>query len=189
MGTLTILIIAVGLAMDAFAVSTAVGIKLKNVTGGHIFRLSFHFGFFQFMMPILGWAAGYTVEDIISAFDHWVAMALLGLIGGKMIIESLYNDNPQKFKSDPTRGLTLLGLSLATSIDAFAVGLSLGVLNEGIWYPSIIIGLVAAAFTMLGLKLGSRIGMIFSRKMETAGGVILIGIGIKIVLGHTLFAT
>ena len=188
MGTLTILIIAVGLAMDAFAVSTAVGIKLKNVTGGHIFRLSFHFGFFQFMMPILGWVAGYTVEDIISTFDHWTAMALLSIIGGKMIIDSFGNNRSQKFKSDPTRGLTLLGLSLATSIDAFAVGLSLGVLNEGIWYPSIIIGLVAATFTILGLKLGNRIGMIFSKKMETTGGLILIGIGIKIVLDHTLFA-
>ncbi|MFC1693466.1 manganese efflux pump MntP family protein [Candidatus Latescibacterota bacterium] len=188
MGSLTILIIAVGLAMDAFAVSVAVGIKSGNVTNRQTFRLAFHFGFFQFIMPVLGWVCGYAVENIIAPFDHWVACGLLTFIGGKMILESFKNDIPQTFSNDPTRGLTLLGLSVATSIDAFAVGLSLGVLNRGIWYPSIIIGLVAAAFTVLGLELGKRIGLILSKKMEFAGGVILIGIGIKIVLDHTVFA-
>ena len=188
MSTLTILIIAVGLAIDAFAVSTAVGIKLGCVTVRQTFRLAFHFGFFQFIMPILGWIAGYAVEGIICALDHWVALALLGFIGGKMIVESFEKDTARIFKGDPTRGLTLLGLSVATSIDAFAVGLSLGVLNKGIWYPSVIIGIIAAAFTALGLELGCKIGMVLSRKMEIVGGIILIGIGIKIVLDHTVFA-
>ncbi len=188
MGTLTILIIAIGLAMDAFTVSIAAGVKLGRVTGLQTFRLAFCFGFFQFIMPVLGWYAGYSVEDFIGAFDHLVAMALLGFIGGKMIIESFEKNTGRKFRGDPTKGLTLIGLSIATSIDAFAVGLSLGVLNEGIWRPGIIIGLVAAAFTVLGLELGCKIGMILKRKMEFVGGVILIGIGVKIVLDHTVFA-
>jgi len=184
MGILTILAIAVGLAMDAFAVSIAVGIKLGCVTGRQSFRLAFNFGFFQFIMPLIGWGAGYAVEDVIGAYDHWIAMALLSFIGGKMIYETFQKDRSGGFNYDPTKGLRLLGLSIATSIDAFAVGLSLGVLNEGIWYPSIIIGFVAAAFTVLGLELGCKIGMILNRKIEIFGGIILIGIGIKIVLNH-----
>jgi len=187
MGILTILAIAVGLAMDAFAVSIAVGIKLGCVTGRQSLRLAFHFGFFQFIMPLIGWGAGYAVEDVIGAYDHWIAMALLSFIGGKMIFETFQKDRSDGFNYDPTKGLRLLGLSIATSIDAFAVGLSLGVLNEGIWYPSIIIGLVAAAFTVLGLELGCKIGTILNRKIEFIGGVILIGIGIKIVLNHVVF--
>ena len=188
MGLLTILSIAVGLAMDAFAVSIAAGLRLGCVTGRQIFRLAFHFGFFQFMMPILGWMTGNTIENVIGTYDHWGACAILGLIGGKMIVESFKNSNARIAAADPTKGIALLSLSIATSIDAYAVGLSLGFLNESIWYPSIIIGFVAAAFTILGLELGCRIGMVLSRKMEIVGGIILIGIGIKIVLDHTVFA-
>ena len=188
MGTITLIIIAVGLAIDALVVSIAVGIILGCVTHRQTFRLAFNFGFFQFLMLILGWFAGNTVEDIIGVFDHWAALTLLGFIGVKMIIESFDKNKFQKLSGDPTKGLTLLSLSVATSIDALAVGLSLGVLNVGIVYPSMIIGLVAAAFTILGLEFGSRIGMMFSKKIEIAGGIVLIGIGIKIVLDHTVFA-
>jgi len=188
MGILTILAVAVGLAMDAFTVAIAAGIQLGCVTGRQTFRMAFHFGFFQFMMPILGWLAGYAVEDYISTFDHWVALVLLGFIGGKMMYESFENTTVPSFKSDPTRGWTLLGLSVATSIDAFAVGLSFGVLHEGIWYPSIIIGIVAAGFSVAGLELGCKIGTFLNRRMEFVGGLILIGIGVKIVLDHTVLA-
>lgn len=180
--------IAVGLAMDAFAVSIATGIRLGCATGRQTFRMAFHFGFFQFMMPILGWAAGTFAGRFISAFDHWVAMALLVFIGGKMIYEAGHTEHETEKASsaDPTRGATLIGLAVATSIDALAVGLSLGVLNLGIVFPSVVIGLVAAAFSTVGIKLGCRIGVLFSRRMEILGGLILIGIGIKIVLEHVI---
>ena len=149
-------------------------------------RMAAHFGFFQFLMPILGWLAGIAVVDYIHAFDHWIAMGLLGFIGGKMIYEAYHGLASTTFSGDPTRGATLLMLSVATSIDALAVGLSLGVLHSNILYPSIIIGLVAGGFTILGIRLGCRLGMRFSRRVEIFGGLILIAIGIKIVLEHML---
>ncbi|MBN1291486.1 MAG: manganese efflux pump [Candidatus Latescibacteria bacterium] len=188
MNFLTIFIIAVALAMDAFAVSIAAGIKLGCVTHRQTFRMSFHFGFFQFIMPVIGWFLGASLEQVISAVDHWIAFALLGFIGIKMIHEAFDKSTDQSCTDDPTQGTRLLGLSIATSIDALAVGLTLGVLNEHIWYPSIIIGLVASGFTMVGIKLGCRIGMYLSKKMEIFGGIILIAIGIKILLDHTIFS-
>jgi manganese efflux pump family protein len=177
--------VAVGLAMDAFAVSIATGIRLGCVTGRQTFRMAFHFGFFQFIMPVLGWFAGSAAGPLMGAYDHWVAMGLLGFIGGKMIHEAFaHMDSETCSPRDPTRGATLLGLAVATSIDAFAVGLGLGVLGMGIWFPSILIGVVAAAFTVTGLRLGCRIGILFSRRMEVLGGLILIAIGVKILFDH-----
>jgi len=189
MDLITILAVAVALAMDAFAVSIAAGIKLGCVTGGQTFRLAFHFGFFQFMMPVIGWFLGASMGTIIKSTDHWIAMGLLGFIGGKMIYEAFNQFRASKLPGDPTKGVYLYGLSIATSIDALAVGISLGVLNQAIWYPSIIIGIVAAAFTVLGIRLGCRIGMQFSKNMEILGGIILIAIGVKIVLDHTIFSS
>ena len=188
MGTITILVIAIGLAMDAFTVSIATGIKLGCVTGRQTFRMAFHFGLFQFMMPIIGWFLGKAVESSIAAYDHWVAFVLLGIIGGKMVYESFDTEQDNSCTDDPTCGMTLIGLSVATSIDALAVGLSLGVLNAGIWMPSIVIGIVAAAFSVAGIELGCRIGALFNRRMELLGGLVLIGIGVKILLDHTVLA-
>ncbi len=180
--------IAVGLAMDAFAVSIAAGIRLGCVSGHQTFRMAFHFGLFQFMMPVIGWYAGNAAQRFISGFDHWIALVLLAFIGGKMVYEAFEEgDASGEAASDPTRGMRLVALSVATSIDALAVGLSLGVLHMGIWLPSILIGVVAAAFTTLGIKLGCRFGLLFSKRMEIIGGLILIGIGVKIVLDHTVF--
>ena len=172
--------------MDAFAVSISTGIKLGCVTGRQTFRVAFHFGFFQFIMPVLGWLGGSAMAGIIGSFDHWVAMGLLGFIGGKMIHEALDETAGKDTAIDPTKGLYLISLSIATSIDALAVGLTLGVLHQSIWYPSIIIGLVAAGFTVLGMEIGCRIGIRFSKNMEIIGGIILIAIGVKIVLDHTI---
>lgn len=180
--------IAVGLAMDAFAVSIATGVRLGYVTGRQTFRMAFHFGLFQCMMPIFGWYAGISAQRYISVFDHWIAFSLLGFIGGKMIWEALrHGDSKETNAGDPTRGASLIGLAVATSIDALAVGLSLGVLHLGIWLPSILIGIVAAAFTTIGIRLGCRLGILFSKRMEVIGGLILIGIGVKIVLDHRIF--
>jgi len=170
--------------MDAFAVSIASSAVLRDVTRRQIFRLSFHFGFFQFMMPVIGWLAGLSIADHIASYDHWVAFGLLAFIGGRMIYESFAKKEKLKETADPTRGLTLVMLSIATSIDALAVGLSFAMLQVRIWYPSVIIGLVAAAMTVIGMRIGGRLGARFGRRMELIGGLVLIGIGIKILIEH-----
>ncbi len=182
--TFTLLGIAVGLAMDAFAVAVATGILLGKVSGRQTFRLSFHFGLFQFLMPVIGWLAGLSLERYLGGYDHWLAFGLLGLIGGKMIHEALREDGSTRTASDPTRGASLVILSVATSVDALAVGLSLGVLRVKIWYPAVVIGLVAAALTAAGMHIGAPLGNRFGRRMEIVGGLVLIGIGCKILFRH-----
>lgn len=178
-----ILGIAVGLAMDAFAVSIAAGITIDRPDAGHYFRLSFHFGLFQFLMPLLGYFAGTGVEKYIKDYDHWVAMGLLAYIGIRMIRES-FSREEERPSRDPSRGKTLILLSLATSVDALAVGLSLGVLDKPILFPSVIIGVVCALFSATGIFLGKRAGLLLGRRVERIGGVILILIGLKIMLDH-----
>lgn len=187
METLTIFVVAAGLAMDAFAVSIVAGIKLGSaVRLHHTVRLTFFFGFFQFFMTVLGWFSGNAFGDYIRIFDHWVVVILLGFIGGKMIYESFTGGSSTGMHSDPTKGWILLSLSIATSLDAFAVGITLGVLDAGIWFPSIIIGIAAAAFTAAGIKFGGVIGLFACRKIEISGGIILILIGVKICVEHIL---
>jgi manganese efflux pump family protein len=185
MGTLTLLGIAVGLAMDAFAVSIGVGLKLCTVDRRQTFRLSFHFGLFQALMPVVGWLAGLTLADLIEAVDHWIAFGLLAFIGGRMLYEAFRGEEGVAgMVKDPTRGTSLVVLSVATSIDALAVGLSLALLRIDIWYPAVVIGLVAAAFTFVGLRIGCRFGSLLGRRMEAVGGVILILIGFRILIEH-----
>ena len=181
---LTILGIAVGLGMDAFAVAIAVGTRLERLCARPVFRLSFHFGLFQFLMPILGWFAGSRIQYLIESFDHWVAFGLLVFIGGKMVKESRSRDDGNVSMRDPTRKWSLVLLSIATSIDALAVGLGLAVLRVEIVYPSVVIGVVAAAMTMVGMVFGRQLGRRFGKRMELLGGLILIAIGIKIVADH-----
>jgi putative Mn2+ efflux pump MntP len=170
--------------MDAFAVAVATGIALGTVSARQTLRLAWHFGFFQFLMPVVGWMAGLSVERFLSGYDHWLAFGLLLFIGGKMIHEAVAGEKAGEAGRDPTRGASLVVLSVATSIDALAVGLSLGVLRVGIWYPAVVIGFVAFALTVAGLHLGRRIGEAAGRRMEIAGGAILIGIGFRILVGH-----
>lgn len=182
MSWITIFAIALALAMDAFAVAIVVGITLEQVTKRHIFRLAFHFGLFQAMMPVLGWSAGRTIYTYIAAFDHWVAFILLALVGGKMVLESMDKSHAPKTESDPTRGYSLVFFSVATSIDALAVGLSIAMVETSIILPSVIIGLVAATLTIFGMLAGNRIGALRGKKAELIGGLLLIGIGIKVLL-------
>jgi putative Mn2+ efflux pump MntP len=185
MDTLTLLGIAVALAMDAFAVALATGLTLDPLTGRHLFRLGFHFGLFQALMPILGWLAGLTVQHLIADYDHWIAFALLAFVGGKMLWEAFHGDATPD-NSDPTRGMSLVLLSVATSIDALAVGLSLAMLGVSIWAPALVIGLVAGVLTVVGMLLGRRVGSLWGQRVEIFGGAILCLIGIKILLEHTL---
>jgi len=187
MDLLSVTAIAVALAMDAFAVAIVTGLTVKPLTRRHVFRLAFHFGLFQFFMPIIGWAAGTAIQKHIADFDHWVAFGLLSFIGGKMIWGSLSGDSRNSdSRNDPTSGWQLIVLSIATSIDALAVGLSLGLIGSAIIKPAVIIGMVAAGFTAIGMALGRQIGSVWGKRVEIAGGLILIAIGIKIVIDHLL---
>lgn len=183
---LSIIGIAVALAMDAFAVAIAVGCRIPSLTYRHYFRLSFHFGLFQALMPLLGWYLGTKVEHLIVNVDHWIAFSLLTIIGAKMIYESRsHKEELNAVLKDPTRKWSLMLLSIATSIDAFAVGLSMAFLKVEITAPIIIIGIVALAFTILGMICGKRLGGYLGSKAELVGGLILIAIGIKIVIVHS----
>jgi len=187
MGLLSLMAIAVALAMDAFAVAIVTGLTVKPLTHRHVFRLSFHFGLFQFLMPLLGWIAGHAVQRHVATIDHWVAFGLLAFVGGKMLWESLHSDGKKSASSnDPTSGWQLVLLSVATSIDAFAVGLSLGLIGSSIIRPAVIIGIVAAVFTAAGMALGRKVGSLWGKRVEVLGGLILIAIGTKILLDHLL---
>jgi putative Mn2+ efflux pump MntP len=178
--------IAVALAMDAFAVSIAAGVTLKSVSPRQTFRLAWHFGLFQAMMPVIGWSAGLTVRARIEAYDHWVAFALLAFVAQGMLRSAFTSENKEDDTKDPTKGMTMVLLSVATSIDALAVGLSLSMINVSIWTPALIIGLVAGGFTTVGMHLGKTIGRIsrLSRWAELAGGIVLLAIGVNILREH-----
>lgn len=181
-----ILALAFALAMDAFAVSIAVGLSLKEVSFRQTFRLSYHFGLFQGLMPVLGWSLGVKVREHVAAYDHWLAFALLALVGGKMIKEALTSDNTDEtLRQDPTRGVSLVVLSVATSLDALAVGFSISLLDSSIALAAVIIGLTALVFTVIGLQAGKRIASArVSQVTEILGGGVLLGIGVKILFEH-----
>ncbi len=185
MNTPEILIIAVGLAMDAFAVSVAAATSGKLTGKRATFRLSFHFGLFQGLMPVIGWFAGIKIAHLIAAVDHWVAFGLLLIVGTRMII-SAFSLETETFSNDPSRGASLVILSVATSIDALAVGLSLAMLQISIWYPAVMIGIITGLLSVIGIRAGRYFGEKLGPRMELIGGIILIGIGVKILLGDLL---
>ena len=181
-----VLAIALALAMDAFAVSVAAGMRLKKTSIRQRFRLAWHFGFFQAAMPVLGWSFGLTIHDWIEQYDHWAAFLLLSFVGVNMIRESFGEGRPESEQKDPTKGSSLVMLSVATSIDALAVGLSLAMIKVSIWTPAMIIGLVAGALTFSGMVMGEKLGSAsrFSAHAERTGGLVLLVIGLKILHEH-----
>lgn len=183
MDPLTLLGTSWALAMDAFAVGAAVSAGLPQTTLRHTFRLAWHFGLFQAGMPILGWLGGRSVSSALAAVDHWIAFALLGLLGLRMIRESFSKEGRNE-NYDPTRGWSLVALSVATSIDALAVGVSLGLVGVSIWIPATVIGLVAFGLTALATRLGPRVGARLGPWAERVGGAVLIAIGTRMLLQH-----
>jgi putative Mn2+ efflux pump MntP len=175
--------IAVGLAMDAFAVSIAAGLTLGRVTFRPAFRLAWHFGLFQFLMPILGWFVGSTVAGYVAAWDHWLAFALLAFVGGKMLLDAFGHDQTRP-RANPTKGWMLVVLSVATSIDALAVGLSMAFLGVPVLAPAIVIGLVALTFTAVGIVLAGQLFRRCGRLAHVVGGIVLIAIGLRVVIEH-----
>ncbi len=190
MSLYTLLGIAVALAMDAFAVAIASGACLGSLAFRQVFRLAFHFGLFQAIMPLIGWFTGVAIQVWVSAWAHWIAFGLLFLIGVNMIRESFeIEQDACDGKKDMTRGMSLITLSVATSIDALAVGLSLSMLDQPIFFPAVVIGIVAGIFTVVGMHLGSLIAGLgaLSRWAELMGGVVLLFIGVKILWQHGVF--
>ena len=190
MEILNTLALAVALAMDAFAVSIASGVSLRTVSARQTFRLAWHFGLFQAMMPVIGWSAGFTIRSRIEAYDHWIAFALLVFVAQGMLRSAFKGEPAEADAKDPTKGMTMVMLSVATSIDALAVGLSLSMINVSIWTPALIIGLVAGVFTTVGMHLGKVIGNMaqLSRWAEMTGGIVLLAIGVNILREHEALA-
>ena len=185
MPMLSILLIALGLAMDAFAVSITSGISIKNLKARHALLVGAAFGLFQAVMPLLGWWLGQWAYQWISAVDYWIAFGLLLFVGGHMIITAMQPEDENGPKN-PLHLPTLLTLAVATSIDAFAIGISLSMLRVAILTPALIIGLVAFALSVAGVYLGHLFGHFNEKKMEVAGGLVLIGLGIKILVEHLI---
>jgi manganese efflux pump family protein len=183
MSLVTIILLAVALGVDAFSVAIGIGATNNKKSWAPVWRLSLSFGLFQFAMPVAGWFTGATVVDIIADYDHWIAFGLLAFIGGKMIWEG-FEEESEEEKDDQTRGWPLLMLSIATSIDALAVGFSFSLLKASILFPSVIIGIVCFGMTAVGMIFGKILAKLFGKKVEIFGGVVLIAIGVKILLEH-----
>jgi putative Mn2+ efflux pump MntP len=176
--------IAVSLAMDAAAVGVGTAIRLCQVSVAQTLRMSLAFGFFQFLMPVLGWWAGRELAVPVQRFDHWVVFGLLTVVGGHMLYEAFTRPPGESTGSDPTRGVRLFALAIATSLDALAVGIGFALLGIQVWMPAAVIGMVAAVLTALSLQLGCKLGNAFGRRMDFLGGVVLIAIGVKILVEH-----
>ncbi len=181
MNLISIILLAIALAMDAFSVSLTKGFTQKNLTKLQILWYGIFFGGFQFIMPVIGYFCGTTVSSLISTVAPWIAFILLVGIGLNMIRESLCDDEEEITDDFDFKEVTLL--AIATSIDAFAVGLTFAILNTSLWMPCSIIGIVAFMFSIVGIFLGKKLGNYFGDKFEILGGVILILIGFKTLLG------
>jgi len=186
MGLITIIVIAVGLAMDAFAVSIVSGTTYKQLKIKHALRIALFFGGFQALMPLIGSLAGLSIKAYVVHYDHWVAFGLLSAVGGKMIYES-FKIKPAEQNVNPSNIFILLVLSVATSIDALAIGITLSFLRVSLAKAVIIIGLVTFILSYLGVFIGKKFGHFFESKIEAVGGLILIALGAKILFGHLLF--
>ena len=185
MTVIEILIIAVGVSMDAFAVSICKGLSVCTVRPKHAFSTALWFGGFQALMPLIGYFLGVSFTDFVSSVDHWIAFILLGIIGGNMLKESFHRD--ECCEVDPDFSFkTMLAMAVATSIDALAIGVSLAFLKVNIWQAVILIGLTTGAFSAVGIFIGNIFGSRYKSKAEFSGGFILIAMGLKILLEHTV---
>jgi len=188
MDILTVIILAIGLSMDSFAVSIGCGLTEQKISFRHAAKISFSLAFFQGILPVVGWYMGTEVKAYVENFDHWIAFLLLVFLGGKMIYESFDKGDGTKMK-DIYSWKHIITLSIATSIDALVVGFTYALASSrNIFGGALIIGAVTFFFAMLGISIGKDVGCSLGPKVELLGGVILIGIGLKVLLQHTLFA-
>ncbi|MCY6485558.1 manganese efflux pump MntP family protein [Clostridium aestuarii] len=185
MNILSIIFIAFGLAMDAFAVSITSGIIIKNLKIKNALKISFYFGGFQALMPLIGWAIASKFRNYIIIFDHWIAFIFLGLIGGKMIYEAI-TSKEDKATFNPLKDTVLLFLAIATSIDALIVGISFALLKVFIIEAISIIGLITFVISFVGVLIGKKCGELLKKRAEITGGIVLILIGTKTLIEHLI---
>ncbi len=183
---LSIFLIAIGLSADCFAVALSGGISQKNHSWPRRLRVSISFGLFQALMPVLGWLAGRTVVEFIADYGYWVAFVLLAIVSGRMLWGAFRPEHDQDKEIDITKGFMLITLSIATSIDALAVGLSFSFLQVNIGVASLTIGVVAFLVTMIGFVVGKRASKVIGKRAEALGGIILLAIAFRILLSHIL---
>jgi putative Mn2+ efflux pump MntP len=182
----TILLLAFGLAMDATAVAGTRGMAVPRIRARHVWRVAVLFGGFQALMPVLGWAIGTRLGPLVEAWDHWIALAVLAAIGGKMLWEAAHADAEVARDGEAAFGLeVMLALAVATSIDAFAVGIALPMMGAPLLPSVALIGVVTAALSVAGLFAGRRFGAALGRRLDVAGGLVLIAVGLNIVAQHT----
>lgn len=181
---LSILLLSIGLAMDAFSVALVAGFGLGKIEKMDMVKVSITFGFAHVLMPIIGWGIGSTIIDFVQQWDHWVAFLLLAFIGGKMVKEGLDDSSDEIESSDLLTWSGLILFTVAVSIDALAVGLSFSLQNASVLVPSLVIGFGTVVFTYIGLNIGGKVGSRFGKRAQVLGGIILIIIGLNIVLKH-----
>ena len=182
MGGLEILLISIGLAMDAFAVSICKGLSLKTMSWKKAIIVGLYFGFFQALMPLIGYFLGATFESVVTKVDHWIAFILLGIIGINMLKEAFGND--EENQNDKVDFKTMIMLAIATSIDALAVGITFAFLKTNLMLSVSIIGIITFVICLLGVQIGNKFGAKYGSKAEFIGGLILILMGIKILFEH-----
>lgn len=186
MNLLSLTLIGVGLSIDSLAASITTGACSKNIRLKHVLKVAAFMAFFQGLMPLVGWLIGSTFKSIIEDYDHWVAFILLLGIGGKLIYDGIKN-SAEEVKANPTKNMLLAGMALATSIDAMILGIGFGLIEINIWLAMLIIGSTTFLFSSVGVFVGEKLGNKINKGIEIFGGIVLIGLGLKILLEHIYF--
>ena len=185
MDYISLILIAFGLSFDTFAVSVSTGIKITYLKFKQALKIALTFGFFQALMPLIGWFLGVQIESYISNYDHWIAFGLLAILGLRMIYES-FSKEENNTSANPLNPVILIGMAIATSIDALVVGVSFAFMNMNIYLSVAIIGLVTFLVSMVGMLFGKKVGGKLGKRMEIVGGIILIIIGLKMLFSHII---
>jgi putative Mn2+ efflux pump MntP len=185
MNIFEIFLIAIGLSFDTFAVSVSSGLTISKIKFWQAFKIAVTLAFFQTLMPLIGWITGSQIENLIQNYDHWIAFGLLSLLGCKMVIEGLKNNHEEE-KLNPLKTTVLIGMAIATSIDALVIGVSFAFIEINIYVSLLIIGVITFFSSMVGILIGKKVKGSFGNKMEILGGLILIAIGVKILISHVL---
>lgn len=183
MDIISIILIAFGLSFDTFAVSVSTGIKITHLRFKQALKIALTLGFFQALMPFIGWFLGVQIESFISNYDHWIAFGLLAILGIKMIFES-FSKEENSSSGNPLKPAVLIGMAIATSIDALVVGVSFAFMNMNIYLSVAIIGIITFLVSMVGMLFGKKVGGRLGKRMEIVGGLILIVIGLKTLFSH-----
>ena len=187
MSFIGLFLIAVGLSMDAFAVSICKGLSVKKLRPKHALLVGVYFGGFQFLMPVIGYLLGFRFEHLITNIDHWIAFVLLAFIGGNMIREAFGEEEENSRETAQFDWRHMLPLAVACSIDAFAVGVSFAFMKVNIWFSVIVISVVTGAFSAAGLYIGRVFGARWQKPAQIAGGAVLVLLGLKVLLEHLGF--